>query len=86
MAPTDSQGSTNRTLDTAERLVRLETKLDFLIGAMDKLPPSPTCVNKHVEHDARLAALENLKHKALGALVVVNILITIFLDKLKGLF
>jgi hypothetical protein len=86
MSPTDSQGSTNRTLDTAERLVRLETKLDFLIGSMDKLPPSPVCVTKHIEHDARLTALENLKHKALGALVVVNILITIFLDKLKGLF
>jgi hypothetical protein len=27
--------------DIAERIVRLETKLDFLIAQIDKLPPSP---------------------------------------------
>lgn len=74
----------NDPIDTAERLVRVETKLDFIIKALDDLPPSPTCLKKHEELDDRLSALEKFVNRAVGALIAVNILITVFAYKLKG--
>lgn len=64
----------NDPIDTAERLVRLETKLDFLI----------TSLKKHEELEERIASLEKFVNKAVGALVAINILITLFAYKLKG--
>lgn len=77
MAPNDP-------IDTAERLVRVETKLDFILKALSDLPPSPTCLKKHEELDDRLSALEKFVNRAVGALIAVNILITVFAYKLKG--
>ncbi len=48
---------------TAERLTRLETKLDILIAQIDKLPPSPTCVANHKDHETRLTKLEGWRNK-----------------------
>lgn len=72
------------TLDFAERLVRLETKLDFIIKALDDLPPSPTCLKKHDDLEVRMSNLEKFVNRAIGALIAVNILITVFAYKLKG--
>lgn len=74
----------NDPLETAERLVRLETKLDFLIKSLENLPPSPTCLKKHEELDARMTSMERFVNRAIGALIAVNILITVFAYKLKG--
>lgn len=77
MAPNDS-------IDTAERLVRVETKIDFLIKQLENLPPSPTCLKKHEELEERTTALEKFVNRAVGAMVVLNVLITFFAYKLKG--
>lgn len=74
----------NDSIDTAERLVRVETKLDFLIKSLENLPPSPTCTKKQEETEERIAALEKFVNRAIGAMVAVNILITVFAYKLKG--
>ena len=74
----------NDTIDTAERLVRLETKLDFLIKSMENLPPSPVCLEKQKEIDTRILSLERFVNRAIGAMVALNILITLFAYKLKG--
>lgn len=74
----------NDTIDTAERLVRLETKLDFLIKSMENLPPSPTCLKKHEELEDRVSSMERFVNRAIGAMIAINILITIFAYKLKG--
>lgn len=74
----------NDLIDTAERLVRVETKIDFLIKSMENLPPSPTCVKNHEELDNRMTSMEKFVNRAVGALIAVNILITIFAYKLKG--
>jgi hypothetical protein len=73
-------------IDIAERIVRLETKLDFIIAQIDKLPPSPACVAKHNEFDARFEALEAWRNRAIGVFMVTNILFILFLDKIKGFF
>ena len=78
MAPSD--------IDTAERIVRLETKLDFLIDRLDKLPPSPVCVAKHVEFDGRLDDVDKLKNRFIGIMLVANILFVLFVDKIKTFF
>jgi hypothetical protein len=74
----------NDLIDTAERLVRLETKLDFILKALSDLPPSPTCLKNHEELDNRMTSMEKFVNRAVGALIAVNILITIFAYKLKG--
>jgi hypothetical protein len=73
-------------LDIAERIVRLETKLDFIIAQMDKLPPSPACLAKHTEFDDRIAAMEAWRNKAIGVFMVINIALIIFIDKIKAFF
>jgi hypothetical protein len=78
MAPMD--------VDVAERIVRLETKLDFLISQMDKLPPSPVCVHKHLEFEARITSFEAWRNRAIGVVMVFNIVILVFVDKIKAFF
>jgi hypothetical protein len=73
-------------IDLAERIVRLETKLDFLIAQMDRLPPSPTCIQKHSELEARLTSIEAWRNRAVGVVMVANIAINIFIDKIKKFF
>ena len=73
-------------LDVAERIVRLETKLDFIIAQMDKLPPSPVCVHKHMELEARLDSVEAWRNRAIGVFMVFNIALIVFMDKIKGFF
>ena len=70
----------------AERIVRLETKLDFLISQMDRLPPSPVCVAKHHDYDDRLAAIESWRNRAIGVVMILNILLVVFIDKVKQFF
>lgn len=78
MAPNDH--------DTAERIVRLETKLDFLINQIDKLPPSPACIAKHIEYDARFNIADAWRNRVMGAILIFNIVIVLFMDKLKQVF
>jgi hypothetical protein len=73
-------------IDIAERIVRLETKLDYLISSMDKLPPSPVCVHKHIEFEARFMSIEGWRNRALGAVFVLNIALVVFMDKIKKFF
>ena len=73
-------------LDTGERIVRLETKLDFIIQTMDRLPPSPTCIQRHIEYEARLGALETLRNKAIGAVLILNVVIVFFMEKIRAVF
>jgi len=78
MAPTD--------LDVAERIVRLETKLDFIIAQIDKLPPAPACVVKHKEFDDRFIALEAWRNRLIGIVMILNIAMVVFIDKIKNFF
>ena len=73
-------------VDTASRIVRLETKLDFIIERIDRLPPSPICVGKHKELDDRLDAMETWRNRMVGAMLVINILVVVLMDKIKALF
>jgi hypothetical protein len=75
----------NDPIDTAERLVRVETKLDFILKALSDLPPSPTCLKKHEHIEGRISSLERFVNRAVGAMVALNILITLFAYKLKGI-
>lgn len=72
--------------DTAERIVRLETKLDFLILQIKDLPPSPTCLRKHIEYDARFTLAEAWRNRVMGAILIFNIVIVLFMDKFKQVF
>ena len=74
----------NDTIDTAERLVRLETKLDFLIKSMENLPPSPVCLKKHEELEDRVSSMEKFVNRVIGIAIAANIILTIFAYKLKG--
>ena len=71
MAPNDP-------IDTAERLVRLETKLDFIIKSLEDTAP------RHKVLEERISSLEKFVNRAVGALIAINILITVFAYKLKG--
>jgi hypothetical protein len=68
---------------TAERLTRLETKLDILIAQINKLPPSPTCIANHKDHDRRLTSLEAWRNKIIGVMLAVNIVFILVIDKIK---
>ncbi len=78
MPPTD--------LDIAERIVRLETKLDFIITQMERLPPSPVCITKHKEIDERLDDMDRWRNRAMGAILIINIVVVLFIDKFKQVF
>jgi hypothetical protein len=73
-------------VDTASRIVRLETKLDFIIERLDRLPPSSVCVVKHKELDERLDAMETWRNRMVGAILVINILVVILMDKIRAFF
>ena len=74
----------NDPIDTAERLVRIETKLEFLIKSMENLPPSPVCLRKHGELEERLSSMEKFVNRVIGIAIAVNIMITVLAYKLKG--
>lgn len=77
MSPSDNIG-------TSERLVRLETKLDNLLDLIkDKHEVFDT---KHADYEKRLKALETWVNRMFGGLVVLNVLLTVFSDKLQGIF
>ncbi len=71
-------------IDIAERIVRLETKLDFLISQMDRLPPSPICLVKHKELEDRLDSMETWRNRAIGVFLILNILFVIALEKIRA--
>jgi hypothetical protein len=75
---------------TAERIVRLETKVDYIIERIDRLPPSPICLAKHKELDDRLDAFEAAsvawRNRVVGAILVINILVVILMDKIRTFF
>jgi hypothetical protein len=73
-------------VDTASRIVRLETKLDFIIEKIDRLPPSPVCIAKHKELEDRLDAMETWRNRMVGAILVINILVVILMDKIRAFF
>lgn len=73
-------------VDTASRIVRLETKLDFIIERIDRLPPSPICSAKHKEIDDRLESMETWRNRAMGAILVINVLVVIFMEKIRSFF
>jgi hypothetical protein len=71
-------------IELAERIVRVETKLDFLIAQLEKLPPSPTCVTRHSDFEHRILSLEAWRNKAIGALLILNIVFIVAIDKIKA--
>ena len=79
MAPEKSESE-------VERIVRLETKIDFIIAQMSSLPPSPVCVNHHVEFNKRLTLLEAWRNRAIGALMIANIIMVVIIDKALSFF
>lgn len=80
MGPSDKQLE-----GTMERIVRLETKLDFLIAHLERLPPSPICIENHREVDKRLLSLEAWRNRAIGALLIVNIVFIIVIEKITNI-
>jgi hypothetical protein len=71
-------------IDIAERIVRLETKLDFIINQIEKLPPSPVCVAKHKELDEKFVEMERWRNRAIGVLIALNILFVIATEKIRA--
>lgn len=69
--------------DMAERMVRVETKLDFLIGQIDKLPPSPACIVKHEEFTVRLTGLEKWQSRMIGVFLALNIMLVLAMEKVR---
>jgi hypothetical protein len=64
----------------AERLVRIETKLDHIVEAQIKNS------SKHDNLEDRLKTVEDKVNRFLGALVVLNFLLLFFAEKIRGLF
>jgi hypothetical protein len=67
-------------LDIAERIVRLETKLDYLIANVTN---ERTSIR---ELEERIDSMEAWRNRAIGMFMVVNIVFILFLDKIKGFF
>lgn len=77
---------------TLERMARVETKVDFIIARLDTLPPSPACVLRHQELDTmlhevseRVSNIESLRNKIIGGALALNVVLVIFMDKIKKL-
>ena len=70
--------------DMAERMVRVETKLDILIGQIDKLPPSPVCLAKHEEFSARMSKIEGWQSRVIGAFLALNIVLVLAMEKIRA--
>lgn len=62
---------------TAERLVRLETKMDFIITVY---------IQKHEDVETRLKALERWHNLTVGGLIALNVLLTFLAPTIRGLF
>lgn len=73
-------------IEIAERIVRLETKLDFLISQIDRLPPSPACIEQHEAISNRVTVLEAWRNRAVGVLLVINIVLVATMDKVLNFF
>lgn len=73
-------------IEIAERIVRLETKLDFLISHIDRLPPSPVCVEQHEAIGNRVTVLEAWRNRAVGVLLVINVVLVATMDKVLNFF
>jgi hypothetical protein len=69
-----------------ERIVRLETKIDFIIAQMSSLPPSPVCVTHHNDFAKRISALEAWRNKAIGALMIITIVANLIIEKALTFF
>jgi len=72
--------NTRDPLDIAERIVRLETKLDYLIANVTN---ERTSIR---ELEERIDSMEAWRNRAIGVFMVVNIVFILFLDKIKGVF
>lgn len=71
-------------IELAERIVRLETKLDFLIAQIKEQPPGPVCRTKHEDYETRISSLERWRSQAIGALLILNIVFIVALDKIRS--
>lgn len=61
----------------AERLVRLETKMDFIINVY---------MQRHEDVETRLKALERWHNICVGGLVALNVVLTFTAPLIRGLF
>lgn len=71
-------------IELAERIVRLETKLDFLIAQIKEQPPGPVCRTKHEDYEHRITSLERWRSQAIGALLILNVVFIVALDKIRS--
>jgi hypothetical protein len=72
--------------EMVQRMVRVETKLDILITQIDKLPPSPVCIDKHKELDRRLDSIERWQNRLAGVFLALNLLFILAIEKIKAFF
>lgn len=72
--------------EISERMVRVETKLDFVISRMETLPPSPLCIAKHKEIDLRFEAIEKWQNRLAGAFLALNLVFILAIEKVKRFF
>ena len=47
---------------------------------------SPVCIARHKEFDERFNAIEAWRNRLIGIVMILNIAMVIFLDKIKGFF
>jgi hypothetical protein len=78
----------------SDRLIVLETKVDYIIENMSTLPPSKKCEAYHEKNDEKLKNLEDnvetkfkeydrYQNRFIGGFIVLNIVFTLFLEKMK---
>lgn len=80
-------------IETAERLASIESSIKYIESHLSRLPPSPTCVEKHGDFEKRLDELEEFKKFILiriawvsGAFAVIASGLFSSLDLIKGFF
>lgn len=80
-------------LETAERLASIESSIKYIESNILNLPPSPACVERHIEFDKRLDDLEEFKKYILiriawvsGAFAVVASGLFSSFDAIKAFF
>ena len=72
--------SDNRDQEFAERLVRIETKLDHIADGQTKNS------DKYDKMDKRITDVEAKFHKIGGVLLAINVVVLFFADKIRGVF